>query len=135
MEHKGTARKVALLSRLAGLASTGLAKGEGMRQVRAGTLLIAVVAVLGVASTTSASITASEAAGAKVTMPNVIGMRMDRATRLLRSIGLRVNEECDGLLGCIIKSNWYICGQAPKAGRKVNRGSVVVIFGVRRGDC
>ena len=44
----------------------------------------------------------------RVAMPNVVGMRMDRATRTLQARGLRVNEECSGLLGCLAKSRWWM---------------------------
>ena len=60
-------------------------------------------------------------------------MRMDRATRLLRSNRLRVNEECTGWFG-VLKRNWWICAQAPHAGKRVKQLSVVTIFGARRGE-
>ena len=72
---------------------------------------------------------------ARVVVPNVVGFRMDRATRTLHSRGLRVNEECSGVFGCILKSRWWICDQSPRAGRRVSRYSVVVIYGERRGQC
>jgi hypothetical protein len=98
-------------------------------------LLVVLLCAVGAASMASAQPTVQARALVKVRMPNVVGMRMDRATRLRHSKGLRVNEECDGLLGCILKSRWWICGQAPKPGRLVEKSSVVVIFGVRRGEC
>jgi beta-lactam-binding protein with PASTA domain len=76
-----------------------------------------------------------QAESAKIIVPNVVGMRMDRATRTLRNRGLRVNEECSGLFGCIIKSRWWVCEQDPAAGRKLNRYQVVVIYAERRGEC
>lgn len=72
---------------------------------------------------------------AKVRVPNVVGFRMDRATRTLHNVRLRVNEECSGLFGCIIKSRWWVCAQSPRAGRYVPRYSVVVIYAERRGEC
>ena len=78
---------------------------------------------------------AARQGAAKVVMPNVVGMRMDRATRLLHNVGLRVNEECSGIFGCIIKANWWICTQDPRAGRKLNRYTVVMIYGKRQGEC
>ncbi len=71
----------------------------------------------------------------RVRVANVAGYRMDRATRTLHNQGLRVNEECSGLFGCIIKSQWWICAQLPRAGRLVPKYSVVAIYGERRGDC
>ena len=62
-------------------------------------------------------------------------MRMDQATRTLHARGLRVNEECSGVFGCIVKSKWWICRQSPRAGVRVARLSVVVIYGERRGGC
>lgn len=97
--------------------------------------VVLTLSVMGAASSASPPPTTAPRAVAKVTVPNVIGLRMDRATKLLHSKGLRVNEECTGILGCIIKSNWWICGQTPRPGRLVNKNSVVVIFGVRRGAC
>ena len=91
-------------------------------------LAVSLLVVPGAPATTAAP-------AAKVKMPNVVGMRMDRATRLLRSKNLRVNEECTGLFGCIIKSNWWICASAPRAGKLVKEFSVVTIFGARRGEC
>jgi hypothetical protein len=72
---------------------------------------------------------------ARVVVPNVRGFRMDRATRTLRERGLRVNEECSGLFGCIVKSRWWVCVQSPRAGRAVAKYSVVVIYAERRGEC
>jgi hypothetical protein len=72
---------------------------------------------------------------ARPVMPNVVGMRMDRATRTLHARGLRVNEECSGLLGCIVKARWWICEQDPRPGTRLARYSVVVIYGERRGEC
>lgn len=72
---------------------------------------------------------------ASVVMPNVVGFRMDQATRTLHNRGLRVNEECSGLFGCIAKSNWWVCVQSPRAGKRVAKYSVVMIYAERRGDC
>jgi hypothetical protein len=72
---------------------------------------------------------------ARVIVPRVIGFRMDRATRTLHLRGLRVNEECSGVFGCIVKSRWWVCQQSPRAGRRVSRFSTVVIYAERRGEC
>lgn len=77
----------------------------------------------------------AERAEVKVTVPNVVGMRMDRATRTLQQRGLRVNEECSGLFGCIVKSRWWVCSQSPRAGAKLAKYRVVVIYAERRGEC
>jgi hypothetical protein len=75
------------------------------------------------------------ASSANVRVPRVVGYRMDLATRTLHNAGLRVNEECSGIFGCIIKSRWWVCTQRPQAGRYVARYSVVVIYAERRGEC
>ena len=102
-------------------------------------LVIVLTGAVGAAQTpASASSTAREAArdsAATVRVPRVIGFRMDRATRTLKDARLRVNEECSGLFGCIVKSRWWVCAQSPRAGRYVRPFSVVVIYAERRGEC
>jgi hypothetical protein len=60
---------------------------------------------------------------------------MDRSTRTLHNRGLRVNEECTGFFGCIVKANWFICTQSPRAGTRVQQYSVIVTYGDRQGRC
>lgn len=100
-------------------------------------IAVAAIAALAAASFASSAIGSDipRVATAKVVVPNVVGLRMDRSTRLLHQRGLRVNEECSGLFGCIVKSRWWICAQDPRAGTRVPRWSVVVTFGERRGEC
>jgi beta-lactam-binding protein with PASTA domain len=100
-------------------------------------LVVVLAAAVAVAQTSASSAGTPSAIGsaAKVRVPNVVGFRMDRATRTLHDVGLRVNEECSGLFGCIVKSRWWVCVQSPRAGRYVNRYSVVVIYAERRGEC
>lgn len=96
---------------------------------------VVMLVLVGTTSQTSAAPTVRTKATAKVLVPNVVGFRMDRATRTLRARGLRVNEECSGLFGCIVKSRWWVCEQTPAAGKRVGRYSVVVIYAERRGEC
>ena len=93
---------------------------------------VAAALTLGFARASSATPTLL---ASRVVVPRVVGMRMDRATRTLNSRGLRVNEECSGLLGCIVKSRWWVCTQSPRAGKRVQRYSVIVIYAERRGEC
>ena len=95
-------------------------------------MIVALLCMLIAAATGSASVSAQ---AAKVRVPNVVGMRLDRATRTLHNVGLRVNEECSGLFGCIVKSRWQACVQVPKAGKLVNRYVVVVVYAERQGEC
>ena len=78
---------------------------------------------------------AAGSATARVVVPDVVGLRMDRATRALHQRGLRVNEECTGLFGCIVKARWWICSQSPRAGTRVVKYRVVVIYGERSVWC
>jgi PASTA domain len=94
-----------------------------------------VASLLPAVADATATSAATERAAARVVVPKVVGMRMDQATRTLKQRGLRVNEECSGLFGCIVKSRWWVCTQSPRAGRRVPRYSVVVIYAERRGEC
>jgi beta-lactam-binding protein with PASTA domain len=100
-------------------------------------LMVAVIAafVSVVAASQATATNRQSVRAANVVVPNVVGFRMDRATRTLHNRGLRVNEECSGLFGCIIKSRWWVCEQSPRAGRRVAKYSVVVIYAERRGEC
>ena len=109
-----------------------------IKKTAALTVLAAVIAGLGalLAFAQPAQATgASAAQTARVVVPSVVGMRMDRATRTLHDRGLRVNEECSGLFGCIVKSRWWVCHQSPRAGTRLPRYRVVVIYAERRGEC
>ena len=104
--------------------------------VRTCVLLATTAVVVAAATVANAGLQAPSASGeARVVVPRVVGMRMDRATRTLRSVGLRVNEECSGLIGCIVKSQWWVCAQDPRPGTRLRRYSVVVIYGERRRKC
>jgi hypothetical protein len=104
-----------------------------------GLIILAIVlsTAVGAAQSSASSTVPQSTLGsvAKVRVPNVIGFRMDRATRTLQDARLRVNEECSGLFGCIVKSRWWVCAQSPRAGRYVRPFSVVVIYAERRGEC
>ena len=93
------------------------------------------VGALGLALALVAPRPASTTAEASVVVPRVIGYRLDRATRTLKSRGLRVNEECGGLFGCVVKARWWVCFQSPRAGRRVPKYFVVVVYAERRGEC
>ena len=96
---------------------------------------IAVVVTAGGVASAQARIDTDQPQAVAVVVPNVVGMRMDRATRTLQLSGLRVNEECSGLFGCIVKSQWWVCSQTPRRGARLARYRVVVIYAERRGEC
>jgi hypothetical protein len=99
-------------------------------------VLACAAALLGVGAAAGRAQSGAEpAAAGTIRVPNVVGFRMDRATRTLHDVGLRVNEECSGLFGCVVKSQWWVCGQSPRAGGRMRRYDVVVIYAERRGEC
>ena len=109
-----------------------------MRRLCVAVVTLAFVAVLAPAASASVPTelgSKAVKATARVSVPQVVGLRMDRATRRLRNAGLRVNEECSGLFGCIVKSRWWVCSQDPRPGTKLRRYAVVVIYAERRGEC
>ena len=106
-----------------------------MRHRSVWVLVVGIVVAASLAGTVAAKGTVASAQAAKVGVPNVVGFRMDRATRTLHAQGLRVNEECSGLFGCIVKSRWWVCDQSPPPGRKVAKYAVIVIYAERRGEC
>jgi beta-lactam-binding protein with PASTA domain len=104
----------------------------------AGKLILIVTAVAGAGVLAFAAAGRPEAHAASVAtvrVPNVVGFRLDRATRTLHNAGLRVNEECSGLFGCIVKSRWEACEQDPQAGTRLQRYAVVVVYAERAGNC
>ncbi len=107
-----------------------------MKKAIAIAALVVALASISVGQAAAAPTAASKSSGtASIRVPNVVGLRMDMATRLLRSKGLRVNEECSGIFGCIIKANWWVCEQMPRPGGRVGKYSVVVTYAERRGEC
>ncbi len=97
--------------------------------------LIALAAAVAAALSVDAVTHGGGTRASSVTVPRVVGFRLDRATRTLHEHGLRVNEECSGLFGCIVKSRWWVCHQDPRAGKRVRKYSVVVVYAERRGEC
>jgi beta-lactam-binding protein with PASTA domain len=123
-----------LLIQTARIGEEGNALGRRRYVRRAAAIVAFVVVAVIVSASVSAGASAARTAS-KVVVPDVVGLRMDRATRTLHARGLRVNEECSGIFGCIIKSRWWICEQDPSPGTRVRKYSVVVIYGERRGEC
>jgi len=102
--------------------------------VRALAYLLAAVLAIGAVAATPAPSDAATAV-VKVQVPSVVGLRLDRATRTMHDRGLRVNEECNGVFGCIVKRRWVVCDQDPEPGSRVRRGFVVAVYADRPGKC
>jgi beta-lactam-binding protein with PASTA domain len=79
----------------------------------------------------------SSTVSASVRVPSVRGKKLPYAEVLIKRAGLRVGrEDCDCTFGVVIKSNWYVCQQWPRAGKAVRRGNRVDTYSVRdMADC
>ena len=94
-----------------------------------------VLALAALAVTPCAAASALPREPTATVVPNVVGLRMDRATETLRTRDLRVTETCAGIFGCMFRTRWWVCLQSPAAGQRVARFSVVVTYAKRRGEC
>ncbi|HWK28089.1 MAG TPA: PASTA domain-containing protein [Solirubrobacter sp.] len=80
----------------------------------------------------TASATARPAA-TKVTVPSVRCKRLDIAEDVLHRRGLKVRTRGGGTFGIVVKSNWFVVSQSPRAGTRVNKGRRVTVYVDR--DC
>ena len=103
-------------------------------------LIVSVSLLVALAGSTSAvgapqAASSRDASAATIKVPNLRGKKLPYAEVLLRRAGLRVGrEDCDCTFGVVIKSNWYVCEQWPKAGRVVARRSRVDTYSARSVD-
>src|SRR5689334_11705879 len=82
------------------------------------------------ASTQAAKV--GDARSALVRVPALRGKRIPLAEVLIRRAGLRVGrEDCNCTFGMVIKSNWVVCMQWPKARKLVRRGTRVATYSDR----
>lgn len=100
-----------------------------MRKPIVGAMIVA-TASLGVA-VAHGSGPAAVAAKAKVTVPNEHCKRLDIAENAVSSHGLRFVERGGGTFGIIVKGDWVVSTQIPKAGKRVARGSKVYLYAAR----
>ncbi|MET3811499.1 PASTA domain-containing protein [Arthrobacter sp. UYEF3] len=83
------------------------------------------------ASAQQAEPTATAAAVASITVPNVVGQTLDKATDQLKDLGLKAEaKDIDAGKSVIVKSNWQVITQDPAADAQVAKGSTVKL-GVR----
>lgn len=59
-------------------------------------------------------------------VPDVSGKRLDYAEATLEARGLSYDVNGGGKLGVIDDSNWWVCSQQPRAGRKATKVELVV---------
>jgi len=66
-------------------------------------------------------------------VPSVVGKRLDVAELKLHANGIRYKEIGGGVFGIIVRSNWQVCQQLPKAGSVTNARIKLVVD--RPGNC
>jgi predicted Ser/Thr protein kinase len=70
-----------------------------------------------------------------VTVPSLVGERLDVAERRLDDLGLHSNEVGGGLFGVIFASEWEVCQTSPSGGATVRPRSTVQLTIDRVGAC
>jgi beta-lactam-binding protein with PASTA domain len=70
-----------------------------------------------------------------VTVPSLVGQRLDAAEQRLDGLGLRSDEIGAGLFGVIFASDWEVCQTSPSAGTTVRPRSTVRLQIDRPGAC
>jgi len=62
-----------------------------------------------------------------MTLPSLVGMRLDEATSWLDDAGLQREVDGGGLFGVLDDSGWTVCGTTPEAGADVVPEDVVIV--------
>jgi hypothetical protein len=62
---------------------------------------------------------------ARVTVPNLVNVELDRAEAQLGALGLAYKAVGGGIFGIVLPADWTVCSQHPAAGTRVARGSSV----------
>jgi serine/threonine protein kinase len=70
-----------------------------------------------------------------ITVPSLVGQRLDVAERRLDDMGLHSTEEGGGLFGVVIPSDWEVCQASPPADSNVRPGYTVQLLIDRPGTC
>jgi beta-lactam-binding protein with PASTA domain len=74
-------------------------------------------------------------AASTVRVPKVTGLYLNVAETRLEARGLIPIDKGGGIFGIVIKADWQVCFQTPRAGARVHRGSKVTVFVSRPGNC
>jgi len=102
--------------------------GAGLVGLLCGVGLVTVIALAAggpaPARTVTLPASAAPATGAPV-VPNVVGVRYDRAKAAVHRAGYSDLREGGGLLGVIDDSNWKVVAESPPAGAPLPRGAAV----------
>jgi beta-lactam-binding protein with PASTA domain len=91
------------------------------------------VTVVETQATTSSTTQTSGAGSDSKVVPSVVGERLDLAESNLQTVGLRYKEIGGGVFGIVVRSNWQVCQQIPKAGDETS-GAVKLVVD-RPGEC
>src|SRR4051794_39087291 len=65
--------------------------------------------------------------GDELTLPSLVGMRLDEATSVLDQRGLHRQVDGGGLFGVLDDSGWTVCATTPEAGADVVPEDVVIV--------
>lgn len=65
--------------------------------------------------------------GQKVSVPDLVGMRCDRAEEALEKLGIESEIKSDSGKTVVVKSNWTVIAQDPAANSEVAAGDVVTL--------
>ena len=65
--------------------------------------------------------------GDDMTLPSLVGMRLDEATSVLDERGLHREVDGGGLFGVLDDSGWTVCATTPEAGADVVPDDVVIV--------
>lgn len=65
--------------------------------------------------------------GQKVSVPDLVGMRCDRAEEALEKLGLEADFKSDSGKTVVVKSNWWVISQDPAAGAEAEAGKEVTL--------
>jgi len=97
---------------------------------------VALVAASCVTLTVTLGTAAASTSSTKVArVPNVTHMRLDTAQSRLQLTGLRTKAHGGGFFGIVVKHNWEVCFQNPRAGKRVAPHSRVNLYVSRPGEC
>jgi beta-lactam-binding protein with PASTA domain len=98
-------------------------------------LVAAVIAALAVLSAGASISFARPHTSTSVRVPNVTGRYLNVAERRLIAAHLIPIEKGGGIFGIVVKADWQVCFQSPRAGKLVRAGSRVTVFVSRPGNC
>lgn len=112
---------------------SGMTPGTTSITVTRGARLVA--AVPKQQQTTTQTQKQTTAPPSSVSVPSVVGERLDVAEADLGSAGLTYKELGGGAFGIIVKSNWKVCQSRPSPGSQVSPNSRVTLIVDRPENC